>query len=135
MTEPRPFQTLGEVTFTYDPETINPMPESRKTVATVLTYTGAALFEWEPFIQGEEITLTWSLMPVAMYDDLRELYLAGGIYTWDTRNYHTYQVAILDLRGKYVDAVFDQNPWRLDVELKLQIRSETVSEPEPDPED
>lgn len=112
--------------FDYDPETISPIPEARKTVDTIRTYGGSDVFEWPAIIAGQEVTLTWSLMPNAMYQSLQNLYFSGDECTWGTRNQRTYQVVIMDLTAKFVDAVFYRNRWRLDVELKLFIRSEAI---------
>lgn len=124
-------QILGEYSFEDDPEKMG-IPESKKTVATVNTYSSAALFQWPAQIIGEKLVLEWTLMSDTMYEQLREFYLAGDVLTWQPRfatedvEGATYEVVVIDLSGVYNEATFHHQPYRFDVKLTLFILSETV---------
>lgn len=117
-------QSLDSYVFEFDPETIHPIPEAKNLIASVQTESDCAVFVFIGSVVGQEITLTWSLMPESMYQALRTMYLdIGKEFNWGIPGvYRRYRVSILDLSGKYIDAVFDQSPWRLDVVLKLHIK-------------
>jgi hypothetical protein len=116
--------SLGSYTFEDNPETLT-IPESKKTVSTVQTYAGSAVFQWPALIQGREIELFWTLMTVAQYEQLRALYVSEAAVTWDPQYLGTYEVIVTDLTGTYCAGVFDQKPYRFDVRMVLNIRSFT----------
>jgi hypothetical protein len=124
-------QTLGAYAFMDDPEKMG-IPESKKTVSSVNTYSSAAVFQWPAIIAGQQLDLFWSLMEVAQYESLRTLYLSDAVITWipkpATLTYAgaSYQVAVVGLEGVYNEATFHHQPYRFDVTLSLLILSEAV---------
>ena len=51
-------QQLGSYTFAFDPDIMD-IPEAKKTIVSINTYGGNALFEWEAAIDGAVIELKW----------------------------------------------------------------------------
>lgn len=117
-------QSLGSYTFEDDPEKMT-IPESKKTVSVVKTYSGSAVFQWPALIQGQDIELFWTLMTDDQYDELRSLYISSDAVTWDPQYLGTYEVIVKDLKGSYCEATFHNKPYRFDVKLILHIRSFT----------
>lgn len=118
-------QTLGGYAFEDDPERM-PIPEAKKTVAAVDTYSGTAVFQWPAIIAGQQVTLEWTLVEVAQYEALRAIYLSHDPVEWLPGDGKSYQVVVADLTGKYADALFHHKPYRFDVELVLLILSANV---------
>ncbi len=118
-------QVLGGYEFIDDPERM-PIPEEKKTVAVVGTYGGTAVFQWEPMVAGQQVTLEWTLMEVAQYEALRALYLSQDAVSWVPGDGKSYGVVVVDLSGKYADAIFHHKPYRFDVKLILLILSATA---------
>lgn len=113
---------LGGYTFEFNPERLT-IPESKKGVSKVKTYTGSAIFQWPAVIQGQSVSMFWTVLTIEQYNELRTLYLSADTITWDPKYLGVYQVVVEDLKGKYIDGVLDINPHRTDVELILNIRS------------
>ena len=118
-------QVLGGYTFEDDPESMQ-IPERKKTVATVETYSGVATFQWAPSSLpiGQHIELTWTVITNEMYQELRQRYLDMEVQIWQPGDGSSYHVVVADLQGRYVDAVFQHNPHRLDVVMTLCIVSQ-----------
>jgi hypothetical protein len=132
-------QTLGNYAFEDDPEKMG-IPESKKTVAVVDTYTSVAVFQWPALIAGRHIDLLWTLMSDTMYAALRALYVSDAVVTWIPRPATlaaagaSYQVAVIGLEGVYNEATFHHQPYRFDVKLSLLILSESeIAKLEPPP--
>jgi len=117
--------TLGGYTFEGNPEKMTP-PESKKTVAEVDTYSGSAIFQWPALIVGQKTKLTWPSMTETMYAQLRTLYLSQDAAAFVPDDGYTYQVIVVDLDGEYFKYVLNSIPFRKDVELTLNIRSQTA---------
>lgn len=132
-------QTLGTYSFEDDPEKMT-IPESKKTVAVVQTYSSAAVFQWPALISGQEVSLYWTLMSDTMYGYLRALYISQDIVTWipkpATLTYAgaSYSVAVIGLEGTYNDGTFHHQPYRFNVTLTLLLLSEAeIPQLEPAP--
>lgn len=119
--------TLGTLTFTRNPSDMTVLTPERAS-ATVKTYTSVAFFSWGVSIVGKEIELVWSYMPIAMYNDLAEIFAAaaGVVFDPDDDNSTTYNVEVTGLDGKYLltHSVTDGAGNRKDVRLRLLILSE-----------
>ncbi|MDY0324794.1 MAG: hypothetical protein RBQ87_01305 [Candidatus Cloacimonadaceae bacterium] len=119
---------LDGYVFPLNPSTM-PIPESKKLVSEVKTYSGSAIFQWPEVIQGQDVDLTWTYMSAAQYEQLRTIYLKDQVVTFDPKYLGTYGVIVKNLTGKYHDGAFHQVPFRIDVEMKLNIRSFTADAP------
>lgn len=119
-----PNMSLGTYTFALNPAGMD-IPEAKKPFAEVKTYVGSAIFQWPALIQGQTVELVWSHMGVAQYDALREMYLSAAVVTWNPQYLGTYQVVVSHLEGKYLDGVFNANPYRWNVKMRLNIRNFT----------
>lgn len=117
-------QSLGSYTFMHDPEEMT-IPESKKTVSTVDTYSGSAVFQWPALIEGQEVELAWNLMTAEQYEELRALYISTEVIVWNPQYLGTYEVIVTRLEGKYLSCVFNDKPYRFKVKLVLNIRSFT----------
>ena len=121
-----PNMSLGAYTFALNPASMD-IPESKKTFAEAKTYAGSAIFQWPALIQGETVELTWAYMSAAQYEALRAMYLSEAAVTFNPQYLGTYQVVVSHLEGKYLDSVYNANPYRWDVRMKLNIRSFTAT--------
>lgn len=117
---------LDTYTFEFEPEKMT-IPESKKAVAEVKTHEGSELFSWPAIDKGQTIEMFWTVMTEEMYLALRAIYVADDIVLWNPQYLGTYQVAVTYLDGKYIDGVLDNNPHRIDVVLKINIRSFTAT--------
>jgi len=120
-------QRLGSYTFEWDPDEMT-MPYSEKVVAEVETYGGTEIFEWTPSIVGKEVTLTWKLMSIGMWNALRRRYLVTGTtYVWDPAivGGTTYNVVIKKLEGSYIKQLLETKGYREGVSMVLSIRSKS----------
>lgn len=117
--------TLGGYTFEGNPQKMDP-PESQKTVAEAETHGGSELFQWDASIVGESITLSWPTMSLTMYNQLRSFYLSPEAITFVPNDSYTYQVVVTNLDGDYFELLLESLAYRKDVELTLNIRSQTA---------
>jgi hypothetical protein len=115
-------QGLGGYIFPLNPLKVT-IPEAKKTVAVVETYTGAAVFQWSAFLEGTVVELWWRWMTVEQYEQLRTFYLAVTPVVWDQTNSKAYTVLITRLEGEYVEAGLEDQAYRFEVKLELNIRS------------
>lgn len=120
---------LGDYTFEWLPDSMT-IPEVKKTVAVVPTYSGSAIFQWDPLIQGEQVTLKWNFCSIEQYDALRAEYFKTASVLWVTDQMSgetplNYNVMVINLVGTYFDVHLDDLPYRKDVTLTLDIRSAT----------
>lgn len=114
--------SIGAYTFERNPIEAD-KPDSEKTVAEVKTYSGSALFQWSPTIEGQSVKLTWKIMSATMYAQLRTLYLSTSEVTFSCWDDYTYQVVVTNLKCdlflfRNADLQFLKN-----VEMTLNIRS------------
>ena len=126
-------QKLGDLTFTFNPD-LQDIPQKRKTVSAVGTYTDSAVFQWPALWPGAIINLGWDWMPDAQYDALYALYLSDAkiVYDPDTGG-DKYSVIVMDMTGKYFEVVQADSTYRKDVKMTLQVRSYTYDPPTPPP--
>lgn len=117
---------LGAYTFEWNPQQMT-IPDSTKVVAEVDTLNGSELFQWPATIIGQTINLYWRLMSVTMYNSLRALYVLPDKVIWNPQYLGTYEVVITELEGKYLEVILDDNGYRSDVNMKLNIRSFTAT--------
>lgn len=121
-----PNQRIGDYTFVWNPDEMT-IPERRKTVSSVKTYTGSALFQWGAFIAGTEVELTWEWVSEAQYRQLRKKYLSLNTFEWNPElGGTTYSIVIKYLEGKFFTTGLYEQPYRKDVRMILEIR-ETMS--------
>jgi len=116
-------QILDGYEFLRNPLTMT-IPESKKTVSIVDTYSGSAIFQWTTLLQGSIVILKWKWMYLSMYDALRTKYQSMDEAVWDTDASATYNVIVTNLKGEYFEAALDKVAYRANVELTLNIRSE-----------
>ena len=117
-------QTLGGYTFYWNPDKMS-IPEKRKSVSSVRTYGGSAVFEWAAIMQGTVVRLEWNFLPKGMYNALRDMYLQTGVtFVWDPEvGGNTYNVKIVSLSGTYHEVVHHGGSWRQKVLMTFDIRS------------
>ena len=113
---------LDSYTFPENPQEMD-LVEERKVVATVITYGGQAIFQWDPNIQDLSVVLRWDNIDETFWDNLRTKYLSSDSVVFDPKNGNTYNVIVENLIGKYVQYGLWDIPVRKDVELTLNIRS------------
>lgn len=113
---------LDSYTFVENPQEMD-LVEAKKTVATVSTYGGSAIFQWTANIQDLSVVLRWDNITQTFWDNLRTKYLSTDSVVWDPQGGTTYNVIVENLVGKYVQYGLDDIPVRKDVELTLNIRS------------
>lgn len=121
-------QSLGGYTFYWNPDEMT-MPYSEKVVAEVESHGGTQLFEWTASIIGKEVVLKWEFMPIGMWNALRRRYLETSTqYVWDPEivGGTTYNVVIKSLTGGYLKNVHEDNENRINVEMRLGIRSKEL---------
>ena len=59
------YQSLGGVYFYRDPLNAT-IPEAKKTVSVVNTFSGSAIFQWPVLLQGSIVVLKWDwVLPVS----------------------------------------------------------------------
>lgn len=116
-------QRLDDVVFTWDPDVMD-IPESKKTVSTVATYTGSAIFQWGEFIEGTEIILKWDLMGIQQYNDLRAKYISTDTFEWNPDlSGESFNVKVMDMYGEYIKVLQDDIEYRQNVVMTLSIRT------------
>lgn len=113
---------LDSYTFPENPQEID-LVEAKKTVATVQTYGGQAVFQWSSNIQDLSVVLRWDNVSETFWDNLRTKYLSTSSVVFNPQNGDTYNVIVENLIGKYVQYGLEAIPHRKDVELTLNIRS------------
>lgn len=113
---------LDSYTFAENPQYAD-LIESKKTVATVETYSGAAIFQWAASIEGRRVTFRWDNMSETMYETLRTKYLSTDVVVFNPQDGSTYNVVVVDLVGSYVQFGLEDISHRKDVELTLNVRS------------
>jgi hypothetical protein len=117
-------QSLGGVTFGWNPDRMD-IPESKKTVASVLTYSSTAVFQWPEQIEGVEITLEWDWMSALQYRRLRARYLDPSIQVYNPdMDGETFGVIVLNLVGTYFETTLNEFAYREGVKLTLGIVSQ-----------
>lgn len=122
-------QSLGSVTFTFNPDRQS-IPQIRKTVASVPTYEGSAIFQWSGTWEGSQILLEWDFLPSAQYDSLYALYLGTDELVYDTdTGGDKYTVIPVDMTGTYFETALEDLSYRKDVKLTLEIRDYTYDPP------
>lgn len=119
---------LGTYFFEWNPDRAT-IPESTKTVATVGTYSGNALFQWEPILEGAKVDLWWRWMSTAQYDALKAYYLSLDPVVWHQTATKAYTVYVTGLDGKYIEVLMEEISYRLDVTLELNIRATSTESP------
>jgi hypothetical protein len=118
-------QRLGGYTFEWNPDQAT-IPEIKKTVAQMETYESSAIFQWDAFLVGTKVRLTWSWMSEDQYDALRNYYLDyQNFYRWIHTEHEAFTVAVTNLTGTFVETALSEQPYRLEVDLDLNIRSTT----------
>lgn len=118
---------LGSYVFDFEPNRLSPV-ERIKPVGSVATFAGSAVFQWSPFWSGTEITLEWDYMREAQYLSLRILYLSSSVVAFDPdTGGDTYSVIVKSLDGKYWETANSDQPYREDVKMVLEVRSQLSS--------
>jgi hypothetical protein len=113
---------LDSYTFPENPQEID-LVEAKKVVATVTTYEGQAIFQWDETVQDLSVQLRWDNISNTFWDNLRTKYLSTSNVVFNPQNGSTYNVIVEDLIGKYIQYGLEAIPHRKDVELTLNIRS------------
>jgi hypothetical protein len=121
-------QGLNGYIFPVNPLKVT-LPESKKTVSIVETYTGSAIFQWEAFLEGTIVELWWKWMTAEQYEQLRTIYLALDSVVWDQTSTKAYTVLVTKLEGEYVEAGLEDQAYRFEVKLELNIRSTATPTP------
>ena len=117
---------LGTVTFTWDPTRITP-PEQYKPVASVKTFGGSAVFQWDARLQGAEVELYWDWMGETQFTNIRAVYLATDVVEFNPNaagGGDTYYVIVKSLTSKYFEVANRDQPYREDVRMVLEIREQ-----------
>lgn len=114
---------LGNYVFSWTPDRMTPV-QRIKPFGQVSTYSGSAIFQWTPLLQGVPIVLEWDMMQEDQYQQLKVKYASTSLYEFnpDDRGL-SYNVTVKTLNGKYIDTVRNQQPYRLDVQLVMVIES------------
>ena len=112
--------TLGGTAFTLNPEKCT-LPMKQKRAANIETIGGNAYFSWGTFIEGQEVEMEWSYMPVAQFNTLQTKYEADIQITWVPGTGVSYYVEMLSLEGKFFIDQTGAALHRGDVKLKLVI--------------
>ena len=115
--------SLGEYTFIQNPSSGPVITEKRRANA-IKTLGGVGFFSWGAFIEGQEITIKWKVMPTAQYDQFITFLTADAELVWDPESGSTYNVEIRNLSGDYFMSV--SGTYRINVELTLTIISKVV---------
>jgi len=114
---------LGNYTFNWKPDKITPV-QRIKPFGQVNTYSGSAIFQWTPLLQGVPIVLEWDMMEEDQYQQLKIKFLSTSVYEFNPDNRgQSYNVIVRTLNGKYIDTVNNEQPYRLDVQLVMVIES------------
>ena len=113
---------LDSYTFPENPQEMD-LVEAKKVLATVKTYEGEAIFQWDANIQDLSVMLRWDNISNTFWDNLRTKYLSTSSVVFNPQNGSTYNVIVQELIGKYVQYGLEDIPHRKDVELTLNIRS------------
>jgi hypothetical protein len=115
---------LDGYTFEQNPDRVLE-PVTQKPVAILRTYSGSAVFQWVPLLQGFTVEMFWETMPGTMWDAMHAKYLSPDIVTWDSGlpNHSDYYVIVLAMVGELPahPELFDTG-WRLNVKVILNIR-------------
>ena len=116
--------TLGAYTFVINPnEPVSIVTEERR-ASSIKTLGGVAFFSWGALLPGQKITLPWSFMSTAQYNQLLSLLTDDDQVVWDPENGSTYNVEILSLKGEYHLDAGAGAAYRKNVEMILLIMSE-----------
>jgi hypothetical protein len=121
---------LGTYTMDFNPDSMD-IPEKEKTVSTVDTYSGSAIFQWPAIIEGVLVTLEWDWMSIAQYNALNALYLSTDTISWNPQYAGIYQVIVSKFSGKYIKVNLNDIAYRAKVKMVLNIRSGPVAVPDP----
>lgn len=116
-----PNQSLDGIQFYDDPLTCT-IPEPRKTVSVLHTYSGSAIFQWPALLQGSIVVLKWDWMPLSDYNNLFLHYTNLQTIVWANAIGNNYTVVVSDIKGTYFKAALEQLAYRKDIELTLNIR-------------
>lgn len=73
---------LGTYTFQWAPDKWS-IPDQKRDVAHVQTYTSVAFFSWGAIVVGRQISLEWDWMPANQYLSLKDLEIADEQVEWD----------------------------------------------------
>jgi hypothetical protein len=112
---------LGAYTFVRNPDDKVPVVTEERRASYVKTLGGIGFFSWGDFLPGQEISLSFSLMPTAQYAQFLTFLKADAELVWDNESGSTYNVEILSLNGQYNVKISSSN--YKNVELKLLIMS------------
>lgn len=113
---------LDSYTFPENPQEMS-LIESKKTIATVETYVGSAIFQWPAEIQGKLVILKWDNISETFYSNLRSKYVSTSTVVFNPQTGTSYNVIVEELIGEYIQYGIEDIPHRKDVELTLNIRS------------
>jgi len=119
--------SLGNYTFSRNPNKVSNLLTPVRTTADVQTYGGVAFFSWGAMLTGKKITLDWTLCETAQYDAMETIYLADTPVFWTPQDGggKKYSVEVLDYDGQLF--MFLGKWWRQNVSMKLLILDEGVA--------
>jgi len=121
--------TIGGVAITTNEE-LSGVLTAEKRDAVVETMDGVAYFDFGNFIAGVERTLSWDVMPEALFNSLDALYQASASVVLNPADgsSKTYNIRIRSLTGKlYLPKLVSTGfSFRKDVELDFVIISEVA---------
>ena len=115
---------LGGYNFVWNPDTVT-IPEMKKSVSRLETYQGSAIFQWASFLEGTTVELWWEWLSEAQYEALRNQYLSLDPRKWIASQTEAFIVYVTNLGGKYIETGLDEFPYRMDVQMTLDLRSTT----------
>lgn len=116
-------QSLGDVIFSNNPKN-HGLPEPKKTISNVPTYSGSAVFQWAALLAGTEVVLTWDWMLADEYDSIRAMCISMDTYVWQSQfKGYSFNVIPGNINGVLLDHALDNVPYRKNVTLPLNIRS------------
>lgn len=118
---------LGGYTFDFNPSGTDGLLNPRRSVATIKTYKGVAVFSWGVLMAGVERVLEWRFMPTAQFTQLDNLYQADAAVVFDPEDGsgRTFNVELLALEGRYHLNLADAaDNYRKQVRLRMVIISE-----------
>jgi hypothetical protein len=123
---------LGDYTFEWLPDKMD-IPRPMKATAIAKNLGGVAYLSWPPLAAGERIALEWNWMPVAQYEALLAIYLAGEVVEWSLPTdgefvptgtaLSQYNVKAIDLEAAFFEVVDVDQPYREKVKMTLLVRA------------
>ena len=99
-------------------------PRPERNIGIMPTYTGVAIFDWGSMLPGKVISLKWTSMTKALFDQLDIIYQGGGTIEWNSGiNNKSYMVAMTTLDGSLLFDANMNSVYMLGITMSLVIVS------------